>query len=786
MKIKLFAALAIPLVITGCVNPTVNKIKDTRALPSYAAPTPLQKPIEPPKDQDAYRYSDPGRSYSLTLKNADLRDVLMLLSKESGVSIVAERGLRGLVQVEAQNKKLGELLYTILKPLGYTASVENGMILVGRPKLTTRTFRMNYLKDTRNSSSNMNVSGFAAGGSGSVSVSTTGKSDFWGAIENSLEMFVFGTSGKGKREGGGYIVGEAEKKQTADSKGTSDKKAVLTDIEDPMLSSTMLNDNMLKQLVVNEMSGIIQITDFPENLDKIASFLTDVEEGSKRQVLIQAHIMEVSLKDSFSMGIDWKTILDKSSNFSVAQSLIPSTGAATTATSSVFKLSAVGDSFGVMLDAMKEQGNVNMLSSPKITALNNQKAVIKLTTKEVSWISTKTTATTTNGSDTYTTTPQVDEVGIFLDVTPQIAQDGSIIMQIHPSVSEIREVSTSPDKSSTKPVIDVREIDTMVDAKGGETIVIAGLISDKLSETKRSVPLLGDIPYFGGALFSYNKQDRTKAELVIMMTPYLLNAKNIDEIRAEHEKRMQNIGGDFHLINNLGSLITEKSSRDMIMENSVHIKEPKTVYEEPVAQKSRTVAPIQTIPKIVPPPATPETKAVPRPEAAKPKEPPQVAVDTSLETKKKLEQQQETISRLENEVTAAKQKLKQERLENEAKRAEEQRANDAAKLEQLNRIEKLQNDIALEPASTAPVNKNRKQLSDNNSPPAAAVQTVSVTTDREQTLYRSAVTAYKIGNCAESISSFDSFSKMYPNSPFASDVANYRKDCMDRLASSGK
>ncbi|MBI5483378.1 MAG: hypothetical protein HY888_02820, partial [Deltaproteobacteria bacterium] len=87
------------------------------------------------------------------------------------------------------------------------------------------------------------------------------------------------------------------------------------------------------------------------------------------------------------------------------------------------------------------------------------------------------------GQDTFTTTPQVDEVGIFLDVTPQIGPDGSITMQIHPSVSEIKEISTSPDKSSTKPVIDTREIDTMVDAKAGETIVIAGLISDKLSES---------------------------------------------------------------------------------------------------------------------------------------------------------------------------------------------------------------------------------------------------------------------------------------------------------------
>jgi MSHA biogenesis protein MshL len=217
---------------------------------------------------------------------------------------------------------------------------------------------------------------------------------------------------------------------------------------------------------------------------------------------------------------------------------------------------------------MKEQGNVNMLSSPKISALNNQKAVIKLTTKEVSWVSSKTTQNNAiGGQDTFTTTPQVDEVGIFLDVTPQIGQDGTIIMQIHPSVSEIREVSTSPDKSSTKPVINVREIDTMVDARTGETIVIAGLISDRLVESKRSVPLLGDIPYLG-MLFSYSKQDRAKNELVIMVTPFILNTKSIEEIRSEHDKRMRDMGGSFHLINNLGSLVTEQSSRDWIMRSN--------------------------------------------------------------------------------------------------------------------------------------------------------------------------------------------------------------------------
>jgi len=784
MKMRFLTALAISLGVAGCANPTVNTIKDTKALSTYTTPAPAQKSAAALKDPDAYRSNDPGRSYSLTLKNADLRDVLLLLSKESGVSIVAERGLRGTVQIEARNKKLGELLYTILKPLGYTASVENGLILVGRPKLTTRTFRMNYLKDTRNSSSNTNVSGFVAGGSGSVSVSTAGKSDFWGAIETSLEMFVFGTSGKGRREGGGYIVGEAEKTPATESKaatsGTSDKKGAVSEPGDPMLSNTQLNENQLKQLVVNELAGIIQITDFPENLDKVASFLADVEEGSKRQVLIQAHIMEVSLNDSFSMGIDWKTIIDKSSNFSIAQTLIPSSGAS--AASSVFKISAAGDSYGVMLDAMKEQGNINMLSSPKITALNNQKAVIKLTTKEVSWISSKTTQNNAiGGQDTFTTTPQVDEVGIFLDVTPQIAPDGSIIMQIHPSVSEIREMSTSPDKSSTKPVINVREIDTMVDAKAGETIVIAGLISDKLSESKRSVPVLGDIPYLG-SLFSYSNQVRTKNELVIMMTPYFLNAKSIDEIRKEHEKRLQNIGGDFHLINNLGSLVTEKSSRDWIMGSEPHRVQQKTATEDTPVKKSSDVTPTTVPTAKTAPSAPPETKAVQQPESKRPADPAPVSAATSQQ----LERQQATIVRLENEVSAAQERLKRERQENEERSAEERRAADAARQAQLKKIEELQNTPAIETVNVS-AKESAQQTVPKDSPPAAvSVQTVSVTTDREQILYRSAVTAYKIGDCTESIKIFDAFTKSYPDSPFISDAAYYRKDCVDRLASTDK
>lgn len=783
--------------ISGCVNPGMSTVQDSRSAPTYRAPKTSPVPVQPRIVPDSYRSAYAGKAYSLSLNNANLVDVLKFLSKESSVSIVPERGLNDTVSVEAHNKKLGELLYTILKPLGYTATVEKGIIFVGKPKLSTRTFRVNYLKDKRNSTSNMNVSGFSTG---SVSVSTEGKSDFWAAIEDSLELMVFGTSGKGRREGGGYIRGDDLSKVVAESRqnfarqsgsssnsttssnrqfsrnnGSSTVDQASSQIIEPAEPETReqrLADNKLKQLLVNEIAGIIQVTDVPENLDKISAFLADVEEGSKRQVLIQAHIMEVTLKDSFSMGIDWKYILDKTTNLTLAQALVPSNP------TNVFKISAAGSDFGVLLDAMKEQGNVNMLSSPKISALNNQKAVIKLTTKQVSWVSSKTSVNSGGGTnDTFTTSPQVDEVGIFLDVTPQIGPDNSVTMQIHPSVSEVKEISTSPDKTSTKPVIDVREIDTMVDARAGETIVIAGLISDKLNETKRGIPLMSDIPYLG-ALFSYSKQERTKTELVIMMTPYILNTRSIDEIRAEHEQRLQDLGGDFHLINNLGSMITEKSSRDWIMRSEPH-RLPQPEPAPTAARKDGAAAATADQPAVTTTITPPVTKPALAPEAKADDRPARTRSTTAPETAQQIEQQRATIKRLEHEAADAREHLKQERLQNETRISEERLAADAARQAQLKKIEELQNGAMAAPVATSAGVPAQPVF---ESPPVAAVRTVTVTTDREELLYRRAVTAYKTANCTESTAAFDAFIKAYPTSPLVSDAAYYLKDCQERLS----
>jgi type II secretory pathway component GspD/PulD (secretin) len=117
-------------------------------------------------------------------------------------------------------------------------------------------------------------------------------------------------------------------------------------------------------------------------------------------------------------------------------------------------------------------------------------------------------------------------------------------MQIHPSISEKSRTSISPDGESTKPIIDIREVDTMIDVRNGQTVVIAGLIVDKTIETRRSVPWLGDIPLLGW-LFRYTSQETRKTELVMLITPYVLTDKTAAEIRKVHEQRIRNAGREF-------------------------------------------------------------------------------------------------------------------------------------------------------------------------------------------------------------------------------------------------
>ena len=539
MRKIVYASLIVIPLLAACASPRIAKIPDTMSLKEPGAGTAQEKPRAEAGGRDEFKGIDGDQKYSLSVRNADLADVLILLSRKSGQTIIADRDVTGKVTAEIKDQGLKDILASILKPQGYSVTVENGIVRVIKSRLISKTFSLNYIKGSRASTSTMNAainesvnggissaggsinlnvsSGGATGASygdsssssqqGSVSVKTSGVSDFWSEVTRGLEVIVFGDSGSGKHENG-Y--------SRADKTG--------------------------RKLIVNELAGIIYVKDYSDNMENVQAFLDDVEHSVKKQVLIQAHIVEVSLNDDFSLGIDWNKIAGSGTGpsgerWKFSQNLVP------TPPTEVFQIAFTAAKASALLDAMKQQGTLNMLSSPKIATLNNQKAVIKLTTKEVTWIASSIFNAQGNVLANYTT-PQINEVGIFLDVTPQIGDRDNVTMQIHPSISELSSTSISPDGKSSAPIIDIREVDTMVEAKNEQTVVIAGLIVDKILETKRGVPLLGDIPYLGW-LFSFISHSKQKTELVILITPYVLNDKSIADIRQRHEDRLSKAGRTF-------------------------------------------------------------------------------------------------------------------------------------------------------------------------------------------------------------------------------------------------
>ena len=415
---------------------------------------------------------------TFSLRDADIRETMLSISKTIGCNITLDPDITGKATADVKNVTLPEALDAILTPLKLQYRKENNVIRISMLTPETRFFRVNYINVARTGSSNLTtVLNVASGGGGGGAISSTSSSDVWNDLESGI-------------------------------KGLLSEKGVI---------------------LINKSSGIVMVTDIPSNLKKVAAYLEKIEGSIQRQVMIQARIVAVTLSKEFQMGIDWSKISALSGiKGEVSQSLSPSTG--------LFQIGLSEGDFSLLFDMLSTQGKVNILSSPRISTLNNQKAAIKVVKSDVFYEVKREFDKDARTTTTSSTSKTVD-IGIILEVTPQISADGQIIMEVNPVITEKVGDSTfeSTDVTLSTPIITVREANTVVKALDGQTMVIAGLIQEKADVKKRKVPFLGDIPGLG-VLFGQTKNSSEKNELVIFLTPTILAGKNIDELTQEELK----------------------------------------------------------------------------------------------------------------------------------------------------------------------------------------------------------------------------------------------------------
>ena len=476
------------------------------------------------------------RLISLTAVNQDLGTVVRELANTVGLEYQIDPAVQGSVNTTLKNKTLQEALGAII-PQGVTYQIQDGILRVAPARLATRIYTLDYVALSRFGTATTTIqrrlgsSGFGGGagvgggvgsnvgsaslaagqGGGADIISAQSVADVWEEIRVALEALLFDAA-----------PGQAQTSQSIAPTISGGIGAVNRPY------SRVAQDG--RRLIINPIAGTITVAAYPAQLEQIGSFIRTFEASIQRQVLIEAKIVEVNLDRSFQFGIDWNALVRVGSGrIRVASSLptrTPSAPAGTPTGNVELTLAGGAGQITAVLNALSSQGDVRVLSSPRVSALNNQRAVFDVTTGEIVFNVTQTPIVSPNGTTTFQSqvVPTQINVGIVLDVLPQIGSDNGVTMNIRPVVTSVSRTATftTPEGAVLQaPVIDTRESDTMARLRAGETIIIGGLMQTRREKVRSGIPGLRSIPLLGRLFTSYRDVER-KAELVIFLTPTII------------------------------------------------------------------------------------------------------------------------------------------------------------------------------------------------------------------------------------------------------------------------
>lgn len=313
-------------------------------------------------------------------------------------------------------------------------------------------------------------------------------------------------------QGGVHFISKAQGKGDA----PTDVRTIRLDYADVEDAAQAITGTVGGEVKAYKGTRTLVLKDTPENLE-LAERVARAVDSAPKQVLIEAKILEVTLSDALSFGIDWKRVFNWGATLQTQGLSLPATSPG--ATGLFFDVSREAGRFEAAIDALREITDVNMIATPKLLALDHREAQILIGSR----LGYKTAFI----SETSTTeTVQFLDVGTELRLTPHIAADGSLVMQLYPKVSDGVVTNGIPNETTT-------EVSTTVLARNGETIFIGGLIRTKEEKTENQVPLLGSIPVLG-YLFKRVEETKQRSEIIILITPHILPAAAAPPAAASH------------------------------------------------------------------------------------------------------------------------------------------------------------------------------------------------------------------------------------------------------------
>ena len=481
-------------------------------------------------------------TYSVAVYKVPVQSLLFALARDAKINVDIHPGIEGEVTLNALDQTLPQLLSRIAKQVDMRFELNGNNLVVLPDSPFLRNYKIDYVNVSRDTSSTVNIAtqisttggNSADGGSGgnnnsTTSVSNTSNNRFWTTLVDNIKDTL--------RETDKQFPENNAQNTTVAGSGNNIKN-------DATNSNTrQANYREAASVIANPETGLIAVRATGRQHEKIQEFLDLVMSSAKRQVMIEATVIEVQLNDQYQQGINWsslRTSPNEGPNITFGQSngaalpsgINPGVSQGILNFNFLKPLTGLGN-IAATIQLLESFGKVKVLSSPKISVLNNQTALLKVVDNRVYFTI---TATTQQGSvgvpaiTTYASSLNTVPVGFVISVTPQIADNEEVTINVRPSISRIIGFVQDPNPAlsnavvpvvSNVPVIQTREMESILKVSSGQIAVMGGLMQDSINNLKDEVPGASKLPFFGD-LLSYKNEVATKSELVIFMRPIVV------------------------------------------------------------------------------------------------------------------------------------------------------------------------------------------------------------------------------------------------------------------------
>lgn len=527
-------------------------------------------------------------TYSVVVSEVPVKELLFALARDTRQNVDIHPGLQGLVSLNAINETLPAILERVSKQVNMRYRIEGNTIMVSPDSPFMKTYKVNYVNMTRETTSTIGVSGQiqgatgggtgagAAGASSGASgqtnasntvVKTVSNNNFWESLRDNIRAILASTRNQSLTSE--QRAERAETQRTAREERLQQAEAVAragqaapqlfnSVFGSPALAIPIAGD-VRDDIILNPVSGTISVLATEKQHALIQQHIDSISQISQRQVLIEATIAEVTLSDAYQGGIDWSRLAN-SGGITFTQSLIGGVPNAFNAGSLAIGYTNTNSPIGNIAASIKlldQFGNTRVLSSPKLMALNNQTALLKVVDNIVYFTieATTTTAANVGTNTTFNTTAQTVPVGMVITLTPQINDNGQVTLTVRPTITRINGFANDPNpslcsaaiaasnagKCLTNPVpqIQTREMESVLQLVSGQTAVLGGLMQDNTQYNRNSVPGAGNPVNTGvlSELFSMRDDKVSKSELVIFLRSTMIPNPSLDSDELKFYQR---------------------------------------------------------------------------------------------------------------------------------------------------------------------------------------------------------------------------------------------------------